>query len=233
MIVSVTANAGEAGVARAVAIALQHGGRFVPRRALGDEDALLVGRNELMLRAAGRVVRWHPGMLHTLRQAGWGHPIVKAAGLRVGDRVADLTVGFGTMATFLAELTGQPVVGWERSPAIALVAAPNLPLVEVNIGDGPEWLAAQAPGAFDVVLIDPLFSTPGVGGGLTGVRAMGCGWQPDRVFIARAQAVAARAVVVRGPRETLVALGCATISGRPDRPACTGTWPGCGLTDPA
>lgn len=153
--------------ARAAGLAEALGYPLVEPHAVDRERAhLVVTRVGLRIRRGSTTWGWHPGLLHTRREAGWTHPLVRALGLRIGDRVLDTTLGLGTDAAFLAGLTGRAVVGIERVPAVGLLTAEGLRAaghaVHVIVAEAATVLRGLPDACFDAIQIDPMFP-PGTG----------------------------------------------------------------------
>jgi len=233
--ITTSAKARPAEVTRAKAIAQEWGFRYVERSTFSaDTVALVVTGQGLEMRFHGVMRRWHPGMLHTLRESGWIHPLAKLSGLAVGDAVLDCTCGLGTDATFLSELTEHTVVALESVPALGLMAREGLARtgarVEVEIGDATDWLRAVPADSFDVVVADPMFpvegSAKGIGHSLEVMRALGdarplgLDWRDEALRVAR------KAVVMRDAKGSgrLEALECSEIYDRTRRAARYGVW---------
>ncbi len=223
--------------ARARELAQRWGLEYRRRRSVDwSEPVLVVTRGPLSLRWPGGELRWHPGMLHALRATGWAHPIPRLAGLGEGDAVLDATLGLGTEARFLAELTGHTVVGVEVAPAVAALTSEGLrsvgAAVQVVHAHSLQVLADSADASFDLVYADPLFparkNNDRVTTGLAGLRAGGCPWTPDAGWLAEARRVARKAVVIKdlaGGR-LLEGLGAHEIAGRRRQRARYGVWRG-------
>src|SRR5256885_8242080 len=99
-------------------------GRLLPELVAAAKGApvLVVGSRRADLFDGGRAFRATTGMgyLRLVRaRAGDVDPLVKAAGLRAGDRVLDATLGLAQDALVAAEATEAPVVGLEASPLLA------------------------------------------------------------------------------------------------------------------
>jgi 16S rRNA (guanine1516-N2)-methyltransferase len=132
---------------------------------------LVLAARSADLHSGGRVFRATAGMafLRMLRaRKGEVDPLVAAAGLREGDRVLDATLGLGGDALLAAQATRAPVLGLERDGLIAAFTQAGLRrlprhgaeaarLVTVMCGDHRAFLREQPAGAFDVVLLDPMF----------------------------------------------------------------------------
>jgi 16S rRNA (guanine1516-N2)-methyltransferase len=136
---------------------------------------LVLAARRADLYAHGRAFRASVGMgyLRVLRaQKGETDPLVAHAALAPGNSVLDATLGLGGDALVAAQATGARVVGLESDPVIAAftqAALRRLPkhgrgpgrLVHVIHADHRAWLRAQPTGAFDVVLLDPMFRRAG------------------------------------------------------------------------
>jgi SAM-dependent methyltransferase len=161
---------------------------YVPRGRLNLDDlcrqwdaagAVVVTRERLILRLAGKEFFFHPGLaqlrIRALR-AGKTDQMVKAMGLRAGDRVLDCTLGLAADALVAAYVVGDSgrVVGLEAVPVVgtlvryglkryrpgdAAVAA-ALRRVEVVVADHREYLPTLDGESFDVVYFDPMFRIP-------------------------------------------------------------------------
>ncbi len=136
---------------------------------------LVLASRRADLHLGGRSYRASPG-LSLLRVArarlGEPDPLVRAAGLREGDRVLDATLGLGGDALVAAQATGADVVGLEASPVLAaftLAALRRLPprdaalgrLIEVRVARHGDALLELPARSFDVVLFDPMFRRAG------------------------------------------------------------------------
>lgn len=196
-----------------------------------DEVAVVVGRDGLRLVRGGVYRAWHPGLLHTLREADCAHPWIRLSGLQRGDVVLDGTLGLGTDATFLAEWTGQRVIGCEVVPALALLASEGLAgvNVEVRCGDSLDVLRAMPDRSVDLVIADPMFQEIGEGASnsLDLVRWVADPRPIDAVWRDEALRVARRAVVLkdRARGGLLERLGAPVIHDKTRRAARYGAWP--------
>src|SRR5256885_13256382 len=147
-------------------------GRLLPELVAAAKGApvLVVGSRRADLFDGGRAFRATTGMgyLRLVRaRAGDVDPLVKAAGLRPGDRVLDATLGLAQDALVAAEATAS-VVGIEASPVLAafvVAALRRLPRaaseaaarIQVRCADHRAALAELPARSFDVVLLDPMF----------------------------------------------------------------------------
>ena len=124
-------------------------------------DALIVQKEGFKLRIDGHFYAWHEGLLHTLREAGERHPWVRLSGLRPGHKVLDCTLGLGTDARFLSEMTGHEVIALEKVKALALLATLNLEakgaMIRVINQDAKEFLVQCRDNQFDLIIADPMF----------------------------------------------------------------------------
>src|SRR6202022_1533544 len=88
----------------------------------GGAPVLVLASRRAALHLGGRSYRASPGL--SLLRGARGRPgapeplapLVRAAGLREGDRVLDATLGLGGDALVAAQATGAEVVGLEASP---------------------------------------------------------------------------------------------------------------------
>ncbi len=225
-------NAGPTDHARLESLAETWGLSAVDRADLAPDDvALVVGRDGLRLVRGGVYRRWHPGMLHTLREADCAHPWIRLSGLQRGDSVFDGTLGLGTDATFLAEWTGRRVIGCEVVPVLALLASEGLAAVDVEVrcGDSLDALRAMPDRSVDLVIADPMFQQvdDDASASLDLVRWVADPKPVDRVWVDQALRVARRAVVLkdRARGGLLERLGAPVIHDKTRRAARYGAWP--------
>jgi hypothetical protein len=148
-------------------------------------------------------------------------PLVAAADLRPGDRVVDATLGLGGDALVAAHATQAEVIGLEADGLLGAFVQSGLrrlprharepgALVRVLHADHRSWLRAQPAGAFDVVLLDPMFRRAGDAGPLFDLlrrRAEHAPLAPET--LREAQRVARRGVLVKdaAPGDELRRLG--------------------------
>jgi demethylmenaquinone methyltransferase/2-methoxy-6-polyprenyl-1,4-benzoquinol methylase len=131
----------------------------------GAERALLV--REMFDRIAGRY-----DLMNTVMTAGlnrlWNRKVLKATGLRPGDRALDLACGTGSLTRDLAKKVGPEgyVLGVDFSGEM-LRAAKSMPNVEYRLGDATDLggvpsdsfdAATIAYGARNIPDLDALFS---------------------------------------------------------------------------
>lgn len=232
--VSITlgANSGPAERARVASLAATWGLGVVDREQLGPDDvAVVVGRDGLRLLRGGVYRRWHPGMLHTLREADSVHPWIRLSGLQRGDSVFDGTLGLGTDAAFLAEWTGRTVVACEVVPVLALLATEGLAGagVDVRCVDSLDALRGMPDRSVDLVIADPMFPSAGADGAssLDLVRWVADSRPIDATWRDEALRVARRALVVkdRARGGLLEQLGAPVIHDKTRRAARYGAWP--------
>lgn len=200
-IVTTSSRPDGASLARARALAAALGAVFLPPDAC-DGDALVVEREGLAVRVDGGTHRWHPGLLHARLEAGFRHPMARAARLAPGDRVLDLTLGLGIDSAFFASLTGRRVIGVEASPILATVSAAGLRVaghdVAVVCARAEAFLDGLPDRSFDVVVCDPLFrSGPSDNAGTTLYRRLGDPWRPDGPWLRSALRVVRKGIVVK------------------------------------
>ncbi|MCB9663848.1 MAG: class I SAM-dependent methyltransferase [Alphaproteobacteria bacterium] len=203
---------------------------MVPHTAHDEGLRLVVTRGALEVRWRDQAWRWHPGMAHTLAAAGAAHPWVRLGELRPGDRVVDCTLGLGVDACFLADWTGERVLGIEISPIVATLAEEGLAdrAVDVVQGDATAVLAALPPGSVDVVIADPMFpaDVQTRSTSLDLLHALGHPASLDHAWLAQAQRVARRAVLLKDAagNDLLERLGAPVIRQRRDRWTRWGAW---------
>ncbi len=174
-----------------------------------DEDyqAIVVTKGGLALRQKrGQLIRWHSGLLHTLRESGTRHPWSKLGELSSGDQVLDCTLGLGTDARFISELTHELVVGLESSLPIYLLSAEGLATVEARVRvihqESLSYLIDSPSGSFDVVIADPMFppTLTNPQHGLDMVRGFGDYTTLSSSWLREAQRVARRWVIIKDHR---------------------------------
>lgn len=121
---------------------------------------------------------FHPNMakirIGAFRKQGQVDPMIKACGLKTGDRFLDCTLGLGADAIVAAYFAGTKVVGLESSQVVASIVkwgmrqfksdiswlSEPIRSIEVIHTDHYEFLAQQDNGSFDVVYFDPMFRQP-------------------------------------------------------------------------
>ncbi|HEY6909364.1 MAG TPA: class I SAM-dependent methyltransferase [Myxococcales bacterium] len=173
---------------------------------------LVLAAQSAHLHASGRVFRATAGMafLRMLRaRKGEIDPLVAAADLRKGDRVLDATLGLGGDALLAAQATGAPVLGLEKDGLLAAFTQAGLRrlpghgaeparLVTVLRADHRAFLREQPAGAFDVVLLDPMFRQAGDAAPLFDLLRARADHEPLSLETLRlAQRVARRGVLVK------------------------------------
>lgn len=225
-------NATPADRGRLVALADAWGLSPIERQDLAPDDvAVVVGRDGLRLVRGGVYRRWHPGMLHTLREADCAHPWIRLSGLQRGETVLDGTLGLGTDATFLAEWTGRRVIACEVVPALALLASEGLVGVDVEVrcADSFDVLCALPDRSVDLVIADPMFPVvdDDASASLDLVRWVADPRPIDARWRDEALRVARRAVVLkdRARGGLLERLGAPVIHDKTRRAARYGAWP--------
>ncbi len=196
------------------------------------EALLVLGADGPRLVDRAGSVRFHLGMAHLRRlrvDAGEGDSLVRAAGLVAGDRVLDATLGLAQDALVAARAVGRRgrVVGLEASlPIAALVAAglarlpddPSSCAIEVRHAEAAAALPALADGAFDVVVLDPMFDRPArAQPGFEVLRRHAVHAPLEPALLDEARRVAARCVVVKGPRHSALwrRIGARPLAGSP------------------
>lgn len=194
--------------------AAQRRDRTIPElvSAANDAPVLVLGKARADLVCRGRTYRASVGMafLRLVRaQKGETDPLVKAAGLKQGDRVLDATLGLGGDALVAAHATGAPVLGLEASPVLAAfvtaalrrVHAPGrvaAGLIQVSCADHRTVLKEMLARTVDVVLFDPMFRSAAEAGPLFElVRQLGDPAPLTGETMREARRVARRGVLVK------------------------------------
>jgi len=211
--------------ARARLVADRCGAPYLPRsgtiarmaRQSGREIAYVVRRNRDELRAGDASLHVHPGLFYLKRQAGRGHPLLRALAPPDGaplSRIVDATLGLAGDALFVATQLRLDVLGFEASPALASLLEEGLPRlasepgawsagaarVTLRHGDATALLRTLPDDAVDAVYLDPMFETPlGAQAGFDLLRACAEGAPPSPELLAEAWRVAARRVVMKVP----------------------------------
>jgi 16S rRNA (guanine1516-N2)-methyltransferase len=193
---------------------------------------LVVGSRHAELYDAGRVVRATTGMgyLRLVRaRGGVRDPLAKAADLRAGDRVLDATLGLAQDALVAAEVTKEPVEGFEASPVLAafvVAALRRLPgpaareaaaRINIRCADHRTGLRELPSRSFDVVLLDPMFRTAADANPLFDLlRRHGEHAPLEGATLREAQRVARRGVLVKdaAPGAELTRLGLVPLPSR-------------------
>lgn len=121
---------------------------------------------------------FHPNMakirIGAFRKQGQIDPMIKACGLKEGDRFLDCTLGLGADAIVASYFTRTRVIGLESSQVVAAIIkwgmrhfisdiswlSEPISRIEVIHADHREFLAQQADKSFDVVYFDPMFRQP-------------------------------------------------------------------------
>lgn len=139
-------------------------------------------------------------------------PLLDWSELKPGDRVLDCTVGLGVDAFVAARVVGPHgrVLGLEKSLAMFAVVSeglsrypmgPSFSRIEVRHEDAAEYLKNVAPGAFDVVLFDPMFERPRKASGAFELLRRHADHSPlSKETLLLGQRVARRWVLVKGSR---------------------------------
>jgi 16S rRNA (guanine1516-N2)-methyltransferase len=222
-----------ADVVEAAMVAARWGVRLVARPGQGplllllaEADTLLVvERSAVSLWDGEGSARWSKGLaalrLRALEAGGQGEALVRVARLAAGERVLDCTLGLAQDARVASRRVGPQgmVVGLEASLPLAMFAAeglrteerdPRSAPIEVRHADGRTVLESLAPGSFDVVLFDPMFTLErGAQPSFALLRRWACRAPLEPETLSAARRVARRAVLVKAPRygSELKALG--------------------------
>ena len=218
------ANPDAADVAEAVAAAARWKVPCLLRPVRGGAAALLAETEALLVVARSGVVlmdsqgsaRWSPGLaklrLQALEKGSQGEALLRVGGLSAGERVLDCTLGLAQDARVAARLVGPSgrVVGLEVSLPLAMLAAeglrrerqePRSASIEVLGLDCRAYLDSLAPGSFDVVLFDPMFSRERrAQPSFALLRRLASPTRLEATTLAAARRVARRAVLVKAPR---------------------------------
>lgn len=223
VVVTTRAKPGPVDVAEASAVAGRWGVPFHARpagplhRLLAEATAVLVvERRAVALWDGSGKARWSPGLaalrLKALERGEQAEALVSVGGLVPGERVLDCTLGLAQDARVAARLVGPrgQVVGLEASLPLAMLAAEGLrretrdarsAAIEVRHAEAAQVLSTLEPGAFDVVLLDPMFSRERrAQPAFALLRRLACARPLDVETLAQARRVAGRVVLVKAPR---------------------------------
>jgi 16S rRNA (guanine1516-N2)-methyltransferase len=186
-------------------------------RLLAEAETLLVlERTGVTLHDAEGSARWSPGLaalrLRAIEKRVQGEALLAVGNLAPGERVLDCTLGLAQDARVAARLVGPTgqVLGLEVSLPLAVFAAEGLrgeppdarsAAIEVRHADAQTLLCEVAPGAFDVVLLDPMFSRERKAQpSFSLLRRLASAARLTPATLAAAQRVARRLVLVKAPR---------------------------------
>lgn len=181
--VTVSGRASEETHALARARAAHWGVPFLPRKRMGPLAPLfLVARTLLVFSDEEAVLHdpegklaFHPGLAHLrIKQMDGGiHPdhLLQVSRLEPGEAVLDCTLGLGQDALVAARAVGPTgrVVGLEKSFPLYTVISEGLGRfdpgerscrIEVRHADAAQVLRELPVGAFDCVILDPMFDRP-------------------------------------------------------------------------
>ena len=223
LLVTTTPDPPAALVARARAVAVRCGAKYVVRRGsvarmcrdTGHDVAYVVRRTREELRAADVSLHVHPGLFYLKREAGATHPLIRALAPALGAPVAtvvDATLGLAGDALFVATQLAVDVLGIEASPVLASLLEEGLPRlaaedgawsagaarVTLRHGDALDVLRTLPDGAADVVYLDPMFETPlGAQAGFDLLRLFAEDAALSPELLREAWRVAARRVVLK------------------------------------
>ena len=171
-----------------------------------DHNVLVVTKEGLAFKQGSRLLKWHPGLLHTLRESGERHPWVKLGNIQQGDKVLDCTLGLGTDAQFISEITQEVVIGLESSLGVYLLSREGLSKVRALVKpvfiNSLSFLLAQQDNAFDVVIADPMFPPHLIKSNtsLDMVRALANFESISDTWLIEARRVAKRCVLIKDHR---------------------------------
>ncbi|MBF5043063.1 SAM-dependent methyltransferase [Aggregicoccus sp. 17bor-14] len=205
-----------------------------------DADALVVLEAEgVSLVDAQGALRFSPGLAHLrVKQLDAGvqeDMLLRMGGLAEGERVLDCTLGLAADAQVAARLVGPTgeVTGLEKSAALYLLvrhglaglpAHPRAGALRVVHADAAQFLRTHASGAFDVVLLDPMFGRARPSSvAFATLRRHADHGALTRELLAEAQRVARRLVLLKGARysQDFKKLG---VRPEPARPNATVLW---------
>ncbi|MDQ3264344.1 MAG: class I SAM-dependent methyltransferase [Myxococcota bacterium] len=214
----------------------------------GREAVVVFEASAVSLVDHAGTLRFSPGLAHLrIKQLDRGvrdDMLVRHARLQEGDAVLDCTVGLAADAQVAARLVGRAgsVTALEKSPALYLLVRHGLELLPRHPSAGPlrvlhadaaDYLRVAPTGAFDVVLIDPMFQRERKSSAaFEALRRHADYWQLTGETVRQAQRVARRAVVIKASRYSsdLKKLG---LKAEPARPGATVLWARLpGLGDP-
>ncbi|MFL5311669.1 MAG: class I SAM-dependent methyltransferase [Myxococcales bacterium] len=207
--------------------------RVIPElvEAAGGAPVLVLSKGRADLVHQRRTFRASVGMgfLRLVRaRQGETDPLVRAAGLRVGDAVIDATLGLAGDALVAAQATERSVVGFEASPVLAAFVTAGLrrllvpgraaaQRIEVRYADHRAALREMPDRSADVVLFDPMFRSAGDSAALFElVRALAEHAPLAPETLREARRVARRGVLVKDapPGHELARLGLVLLPSR-------------------
>jgi 16S rRNA (guanine1516-N2)-methyltransferase len=222
--VTTCANPRSADVAEAEAVSSRWRVAYLPRPTRGPlaallseaETLLIVERSGVSLKDEEGSVRWSSGLaalrLQALDAGEQGEALVRVGALARGERVLDCTLGLAQDARVAARLVGPTgqLVGLEMSLPLAMLAAeglrregeePRSARISVHHADCRPALATLAPGSFDVVLLDPMFSRERrAQPSFSMLRRLASPTRLDGATLSLAKRVARRVVLVKAAR---------------------------------
>ncbi len=222
--VTTCAGAASADIAEAEGVSARWNCPFLRRPKRGPASTLLAETETLLVIERSAVslwdgegrARWSTGLaalrLRALEVGEQGEALVRVGALSEGERVLDCTLGLAQDARVAARLVGPTgqLVGLEVSLPLAMLAAeglrreqeePHSAHIEVHHADCRAFLAGAAPGAFDVVLFDPMFSRERrAQPSFALLRRLASAAPLDAGTLALARRVARRVVLVKAPR---------------------------------
>ena len=178
----------------------------------GGGAALVFSNTDMHIATAETQLRFHLGTafirLKSLSR-GEGDPLVRAGELAPGDHVVDTTFGLGRDATVAAHAIGATgrITAVESSKALFHLANEAMASAEPPSAAAPialqrngalEFLTEQPDSSADVVLVDPMFTTPkNSDAGFTILRELADTTPLSQEWIQQARRITRRWVVVK------------------------------------
>lgn len=209
-------------VAVARSRALEWGLEFIERDGRPISDivgpsvvALTFSSDDVHIATMDGPLRFHLGTAHIRMQSlgrGETDPMIRAGEIRSGDQILDTTFGLGRDARVAAKAVGsagtvdamESGLALFRLAQIGLDAAPledGHARVAIRHGDSITFLSACADGAYDVVLIDPMFEQPKASdSGFARLRHVADHQPLSQAWVHEARRVARRWVVLKAGR---------------------------------
>lgn len=160
-------------------------------------------------------LRFHLGTAHIRMQSlsrGEADPMIRAGEIGLGDQILDTTFGLGRDARVAAMAVGSAgtVDAMESGHALFRLAQIGLDAevlddahatISLRHGNSIDFLGSCDDGAYDVVLIDPMFETPKASdSGFARLRHVADHHPLSRAWVREARRVARRWVVLKAGR---------------------------------